>query len=58
MRWIWQPPDWPDFRYDKRVSEDWGSELRRLAGHFDALLPMASQDDVSIELMFSWAIKK
>jgi len=60
MTWIWQQPDWPDFRYDKRALEDREFEFRlnseRLAGRFDAL-PMASQEDATIDLMLSEAIK-
>lgn len=60
MRWIWQQPDWPDFRYDKRALEDRELEFRinseRLAGRFEAL-PMASQEDAMIDLMLSEAIK-
>jgi len=60
MTWIWQQPDWPDFRYDKRAFEDRELEFRlnseRLAGRFDAL-PMASQEDATIDLMLSEAIK-
>jgi len=60
MRWIWQQPDWPDFRYDKYALEDRELEFRlnseRLAGRFDAL-PMASQKDATIDLMLSEAIK-
>ncbi|MET0106566.1 MAG: Fic family protein, partial [Sedimenticola sp.] len=60
MRWIWQQPDWPDFRYDKSALED--RELtflinsERLAGNFDAL-PMAYQEDATVDLMLSEAIK-
>ena len=40
MRWIWQQPGWPDFRYDKRALEDRELEFRinseRLAGRFEA----------------------
>jgi Fic family protein len=60
MRWIWQQPDWPDFRYDKLALEHRELEFRlnseRLAGSFDAL-PMASQEDATIDLMLSEAIK-
>lgn len=60
MKWIWQQPDWPDFRYDKSVLEDREIEFRinseRLAGRFEAL-PMASQEDAMIDLMLSEAIK-
>jgi Fic family protein len=60
MRWIWQQPNWPDFRYDKSALEDREIEFRinseRLAGSFDAL-PMASQEDAMIDLMLSEAIK-
>jgi len=60
MRWIWQQPDWPDFRYDKRALEDRELEFRlnseRLAGRFD-VLPKASQEDATIDLMLSEAIK-
>lgn len=60
MKWIWQQPDWPDFRYDKSALEDREIEFRlnseRLAGRFDAL-PMASQEDATIDLMLSEAIK-
>ena len=60
MKWIWQQPDWPNFRYDKSALEDQELEFRinseRLAGCFDAL-PTASQEDVTIDLMLSEAIK-
>ena len=60
MNWIWQQPDWPDFRYDNRALNDRELEFRlnseRLAGSFDAL-PMASQEDATINLMLSEAIK-
>jgi Fic family protein len=60
MRWIWQQPDWPDFRYDKSALEDRELGLRlnseRLAGSFDAL-PAASQEDAMVDLMLSEAIK-
>jgi Fic family protein len=60
MKWIWQRPDWPDFRYDNRALKDRELEFRlnseRLAGSFDAL-PMASQEDATIDLMLSEAIK-
>jgi Fic family protein len=60
MRWIWQQSDWPNFRYDKRALEERELLFRlnseRLAGSFDAL-PMASQEDATIDLMLSEAIK-
>ena len=60
MSWIWQQPDWPDFRYDSRVLEERELQFRmnseRLSGSFDAL-PMASQEDATIDLMLSEAIK-
>ncbi len=60
MRWIWQQPDWPDFRYDKRAPDDQGNAFRinseRLMGRFEAL-PKAYQDDATIDLMLSEAIK-
>ena len=60
MRWIWQQPNWPDFRYDDRALNDREFEFRinseRLAGRFEAL-PMASQEDAKIDLMLSEAIK-
>lgn len=60
MRWIWQQSDWPDFGYDKHALEDRELEFRinseRLAGRFEAL-PMASQEDATIDLMLSEAIK-
>ncbi|MES9854973.1 MAG: DUF4172 domain-containing protein [Candidatus Thiodiazotropha sp. L084R] len=60
MRWLWQQPGWPDFHYDGRALEDRELEFRiiseRLAGRFEAL-PMASQEDVIIDLMLSEAIK-
>jgi Fic family protein len=60
MRWIWQQPDWPDFRYDNRALNDRELEFRlnseRLAGRFEAL-PVASQEDATIDLMLSEAIK-
>ena len=60
MRWIWQQSDWPDYRYDKRVLEDRDHEFRitseRLIGRFEAL-PMAYQEDATIDLMLSEALK-
>jgi Fic family protein len=60
MKWIWQKSDWPDFRYDNRALNDRELEFRlnseRLAGSFDAL-PVASQEDATIDLMLSEAIK-
>jgi Fic family protein len=60
MTWIWQQSDWPDFRYDKHALEHRELEFRlsseRLAGSFDAL-PVASQEDATIGLMLSEAIK-
>ncbi len=60
MRWIWQQSEWPDFCYDELALEHRELEFRlnseRLAGNFDAL-PMASQEDVTIDLMLSEAIK-
>jgi Fic family protein len=60
MNWIWQQPDWPDFRYDNHALNDRELEFRlnseRLAGSFDAL-PMASREDATIDLMLSEAIK-
>jgi Fic family protein len=60
MNWIWQLPDWPDFRYDNRALNDRELEFRlnleRLAGSFDAL-PLAYQEDAMIDLMLSEAIK-
>jgi Fic family protein len=59
MKWMWQQPDWPDFRYEKSALEDRDLEFRinseRLAGRFEAL-PMASQEDATIDLMLSEAI--
>jgi len=60
MRWIWQQPDWPDFRYNESALKDRELEFRlnseRLSGSFDAL-PMAYQEDATIDLMLSEAIK-
>ena len=60
MRWIWQQPDWPDFRYDNRALNSRELEFRlnseRLAGRVEAL-PMASQEAATIDLMLSEAIK-
>ncbi|MDX1252063.1 MAG: Fic family protein [Gammaproteobacteria bacterium] len=60
MRWIWQQSDWPDFRYDKQILEDRNIVFRinseRLTGRFEAL-PMAYQEDATIDLMLSEAIK-
>ena len=60
MRWIWQQPDWPAFRYDKQKLEDRTNAFRinseRLAGRFEAL-PMAYQQNATIDLMLSEAIK-
>ena len=60
MAWIWQQPDWPEFRYDKRAFESRDFEFRisseRLAGRFDAL-PLTAQEDAAIDLMLSEAIQ-
>ena len=60
MKWIWQQAEWPDFRYDKRMLEDRDAEFclnsERLMGRFEAL-PMAYQEDATIDLMLSEAIK-
>lgn len=60
MKWIWQQPDWPDFRFDNRALNDRELEFRlnseRLAGSFDAL-PVASQEAATIDLLLSEAIK-
>lgn len=59
MKWIWQQPDWPSFRFDNHALDDRELEFRlnseRLAGRFEAL-PMASQEDAMIDLMLSEAI--
>ncbi len=60
MKWIWQQPDWPYFLYDNHALDDREFEFRisseRLAGRFEAL-SMASQEDATMELMLSEAIK-
>lgn len=60
MKWIWEQPGWPDFGYDHRALNDRELEFRlnsgRLAGSFDAL-PTASQEEATIDLMLSEAIK-
>lgn len=60
MKWIWQRPDWPDFRCDDRTFEARELEFRinsaRLAGRFEAL-PIASRQEAAIDLMLSKAIK-
>jgi len=60
MRWIWEQSDWPDFCYEKRLFEERDYAFRinseRLAGRFDAL-PIAYQEDATIDLMLSEAIK-
>jgi Fic family protein len=60
MRWIWQQPDWPDFRYQKHALEERELQFRinseRLAGRFEAL-PLVSQEDAMIDLMLSEVIK-
>jgi Fic family protein len=60
MKWIWQQPDWPDFRYDERMLEDRDHAFRissaRLSGRFEAL-PMVYREDATIDLMLSEAIK-
>ena len=60
MRWIWQQPNWPDFRYDRRMFEERDIAFRidaeRLTGRFEAL-PIACQEDATIDLMLSEAIK-
>jgi len=60
MVWIWQQPDWPDFRYDERALSDRELEFRlcseRLAGRFE-VLPGTFQEDAMIDLMLSEAIQ-
>lgn len=60
MRWIWQQPDWPEFRYDTRSLNDRELEFRlnseRLVGRFEAM-SRASQVDATIDLMLAEAIK-
>lgn len=60
MRWIWQQPDWPGFRYDQRMLEDRDMAFRidseRLTGCFEAL-PIAYQEEATIDLLLSEAIK-
>ena len=60
MHWLWQQPDWPNFRYDKHALTERELEFRlnaeRLAGRFEAL-SMASREDATIDLMLSEAIK-
>lgn len=60
MKWIWQQADWPSFRYDKQILADRDIAFRinseRLTGRFEAL-PMAYQQDATIGLMLSEAIK-
>lgn len=60
MRWIWQQTDWPDFHYDTRLLEARDIAFRihsaRLTGCFEAL-PMAYQEEATIDLMLSEAIK-
>ena len=60
MQWIWQQSDWPNFRYDQRMLEDRDHAFRlnseRLAGRFETL-PIADQEDATIDLMLSEAIK-
>ena len=60
MKWIWQHPDWPNFRYDRRKLDDRELEFRisseRLAGCLEAL-SLTSQKDALINLMLSEAIK-
>ncbi|MCY4227820.1 MAG: DUF4172 domain-containing protein [Gammaproteobacteria bacterium] len=60
MRWVWQHPEWANFRYDCRRLDDRELEFRlsseRLAGRLEAL-SIASQKDVLVNLMLSEAIK-
>jgi len=60
MRWVWQQPGWPNFRYEEHALDDRELEFRinseRLAGRFEAL-PLSSQEDATIDLMLSEAIK-
>ena len=60
MKWIWQQSDWPDFYFDNHVLRDRDIRFRinseRLAGRFEAL-PLAYQEDATIDLMLSEAIK-
>lgn len=60
MKWIWQQSDWPNFRDNKLALERRDNEFRtkseRLLGRFEAL-PSAYQEDATIDLMLSEAIK-
>lgn len=60
MNWIWQQPDWPNFRYYSDILDDRDLEFRakseRLTGQFETL-SLASQQDAAIDLMLSEAIK-
>lgn len=60
MVWIWQRPDWREFRYDNALLGDRDLEFRlasqRLAARLEAL-PQALQQDAVIDLMLSEALK-
>jgi Fic family protein len=60
MRWIWQQAGWPGFRYGRRLLEKRDIAFRlhaeRLMGCVEAL-PKAYQEDTTIDLMLSEAIK-
>jgi Fic family protein len=60
MKWIWQQPDWPNFRYAKQEFKGRDNEFRlnseRLMGRFESL-PKAYQKDATIDLMLSEAIQ-
>lgn len=60
MTWIWQRPDWPEFRYNVDLLRDRDLEFRllseRLAGRLEGT-SLASQQETVIDLMLSEALK-
>jgi Fic family protein len=60
MRFNWQQPDWPDFRYDLREVEDMLFGFAEQAGHVSGLLkamPEDSQMEAIVDTMVAEAIK-
>lgn len=59
MTWIWQQPDWPNFRFDPQAlregSDTFHDGADHLAGQLGAL-PTALRDDATIALMLSEAL--
>lgn len=60
MKWIWQHPNWPNFKYAEASFSSRNTEFRinseRLMGRIE-VLPEHYQQDAAIDLMLSEAIK-